>query len=141
MQTSDGILHTCHQGGFYEMKTIILASVIAGVLVSLIAGPAVAQTANSSSDPGGNGAGVFTAKTVDPVRPFGSINVYNVGLDPAQVSAWAKTLNPGQKQEMVGRCAVIVQNQQRYFAETADFCQTLAIAIAQSTSGSGNDSK
>ena len=120
------------------MKNIMLASIAAGGLVVLVAGPAAAQNANRDANTSANAASGFTAKNVDPVHPFGSINVYNVGLDPAQVSAWAKTLNAGQKQEMVGRCSVIVQNQQNYFSETTNFCQNLAIAIAESTSGNGN---
>src|ERR1700728_1175060 len=116
------------------MSNVILASFVA----VLLAGPAAAQNANGNANTGANAASGFTAKNVDPVHPFGSINVYNVGLDPAQVSAWAKTLNAGQKQEMVGRCSIIVQNQQNYFSETTNFCQNLAIAIAESTSGNGN---
>lgn len=84
------------------MKNIVLASIVAGVLT----GPAAAQTANGNANTGANAAG-FTAKNVDPVHPFGSINTYNVGLDPAKVSAWAKTLSAGQKQEMMDRCSVI----------------------------------
>ena len=120
------------------MKNIMLASIAAGGLAVLVAGPAAAQNANRDANTSANAAGGFTTKNVDPVHPFGSINVYNVGLDPAQVSAWAKTLNAGQKQEMVGRCSVIVQNQQNYFSETTSFCQNLAIAIAESTTGNGN---
>ena len=113
------------------MKNIMLASIAAGGLAVLVAGPAAAQNANHDANSGANAASGFTAKNVDPVHPFGSINVYNVGLDPAQVSAWAKTLNAGQKQEMVGRCSVIVQNQQNYYSETTTFCQNFAIAIAE----------
>ena len=99
------------------MKSIVLALIVAGVL----AGPAAAQTANGSAD----AAGGFTVKNVDPVHPFGAINTYNVGLEPAQISAWAKTLSPAQKQEMMGRCSVITQNQQNYYLETTTFCQNL----------------
>lgn len=115
------------------MKTVILVSIAAGALAVFAVGPATAQKADANAS--ANAASGLTAKTVDPVHPFGSINVYNVGLEPAQVSAWAKTLNAGQKQDMIGRCAVIVQNQRNYFAETTNFCQTFAIAMAQSTSG------
>ena len=121
------------------MKPVILASIAAGALAAFAAGPAAAQTAKA--DANANATSGFTAKTVDPVHAFGSINVYNVGLEPARVTAWAKTLNAAQKQEMIDRCAVIVQNQQNYFAETANFCQTFAIAIAQSTSGLGTASQ
>ena len=124
--------------GYHEMKNIMLASIAAGGLAVLVAGPAAAQNANRDANASANAASGFTAKNVDPVHPFGSINVYNVGVDPAQVSAWAKTLNAGQKQEMVRRCSVIVQNQQNYFSETTDFCQNFAIAIAENTSGNGN---
>ena len=116
------------------MKNIILVSIVAGVL----AGPAAAQNANGNPNAGANVAGGFTAKNVDPVHPFGSINTYNVGMEPARVSAWAKTLSAGEKQEMVGRCSVIIQNQQIYYAETVTFCQTFAIAIAESIGGNGN---
>jgi hypothetical protein len=108
------------------MKSIVLALIAAGVLV---AGPAAAQNANGSS---------FTAKNVSPIRPFGSINTYNVGMDPARVSAWAKTLSADEKQEMVGRCSVIIQNQQNYYSETTNFCQTFAIAIAENIGRNGN---
>jgi hypothetical protein len=118
------------------MSNIILASTVAGVLAVLLAGPAAAQNAN-----GANAAGSFTAKNVDPIHPFGSINTYNVGMDPALVSAWAKTLSTGEKQEMVGRCAVIIQNQQIYYSETANFCQNFAIAIAENVGGSGHTSQ
>ena len=114
------------------MKNIILASIAAGGLAVLLAGPAAAQNAN------GNAASSFTAKNVNPVRPFGSINTYNVGVDPAQISDWAKTLSADQKQEMVGRCSVIIQNQQNYYSETTNFCQNFAIAIAESIGGNGN---
>jgi hypothetical protein len=125
------------------MKHVILVSIAAGALAAFAAAPAAAQnaTADANASANANAGNGFTAKTVDPVRPFGSINVYNVGLEPAQVSAWAKTLDGGQKQEMIGRCAVIVQNQHNYFAETTDFCQTFAIAIAQTTSGNGDAGK
>jgi hypothetical protein len=103
-----------------EMKYIVLASIVAGVL----AAPAAAQNANGNANTGANAAAGFTAKNVDPVHPFGSINTYNVGVEPAQVSAWAKTLSPGQKQEMAGRCSVILQNQQNYYSETANFCRS-----------------
>ena len=86
---------------------------------------------NGNANTGANAASGFTAKNVDPVHPFGSINTYNVGIDPALVSAWAKTLSAGQKQEMVGRCSVIIQNQQNHYAETTTFCQNFAIAIAE----------
>ena len=116
------------------MKNIILASIAAGGL----AGPAAAQNANGNANTGANAASGFTAKNVNPVRPFGSINTYNVGVDPARVSAWAKTLSAEQRQEMVGRCSVIIQNQQNYYLETTSFCQNFAIAIAESIGGSGN---
>jgi len=116
------------QGDYQEMKNIILASIAAAVLV---AGPAAAQT-------GANTASSFTAKNVNPIRPFGSINTYNVGVDPARISAWAKTLSADEKQEMVGRCSVIIQNQQNYYSETTNFCQNLAIAIAENIGRNGN---
>ena len=114
------------------MKSIILASIAAGGLAVLLAGPAAAQNADGNANTG------FTAKNVNPVRPFGSINTYNVGVDPARVSAWAKTLSADQRQEMVGRCSVIIQNQQNYYLETTNFCQNFAIAIAEGIGGNGN---
>jgi hypothetical protein len=119
------------------MKNIILASIAAGGIAVFLAGPAAAQSANGNADTGANAAGTFTAKNVNPVRPFGSINTYNVGVDPARVSAWAKTLSADQRQEMVGRCSVIIQNQQNYYSETANFCQNFAIAIAENIAGNG----
>jgi hypothetical protein len=123
------------------MKNIILASIAAGGLAVLLAGPAAAQNANGDANTGANAASGSTAKNVDPIRPFGSINTYNVGVDPAQVSACAKTLSAGQKQEMVGRCSVIIQNQQNYYSETTNFCQNFAIAMAENISGNGNASQ
>ena len=120
------------------MKNIILASFVAGALAILLADPAAAQDANGNANTGANAASGFTAKNVDPVHPFGSINTYNVGIDPALVSAWAKTLSAGQKQEMVGRCSVIIQNQQIYYSETINFCQNFAIAMAGNVGGNGN---
>ena len=120
------------------MKNIILASFVAGALAILLAGTAAAQDVNGNANTGANAASGFTAKNVDPVHPFGSINTYNVGIDPALVSAWAKTLSAGQKQEMVGRCSVIIQNQQNYYSETTNFCQNFAIAIAENIGGNGN---
>ena len=120
------------------MKNIILASIAAGGLTVLLAGPAAAQNANGNANTRANAASGFTAKNVDPVHPFGSINVYNVGVDLAQISAWAKTLSAGQKQEMVGRCSVIIQNQQNYYSETTSFCQNFAIAMAENIGGSGD---
>ena len=113
------------------MKNIILASIAAGGLAVLLAGPAAAQNANGNANTGANAPGSFTAKNVSRIRPFGSINTYNVGVTPARVSAWAKTLSADQKQEMVGRCSVIIQNQQNYYSETTTFCQNFAIAIAE----------
>jgi hypothetical protein len=112
------------------MKNIILASIVAGVLAVLLAGPAAAQNAN-----GANAASGFTVKNVSPVRPFGSINTYNVGVAPARISAWAKTLSADERLEMVGRCSVIIQNQQIYYEETTNFCQNFAIAIAETIGG------
>jgi hypothetical protein len=109
------------------MKNIILASIAASGLAVLLAGPAAAENA----DTGASATGSFTAKNVSRIRPFGSINTYNVGVTPARVSAWAKTLSADQKQEMVGRCSVIIQNQQNYYSETTTFCQNFAIAIAE----------
>ena len=120
------------------MENIILASIAAGGLGVLLAGSAAAQNANGNANTGVDAASSFTAKNVSPVRPFGSINTYNVGVDPARVSAWAKTLSADQKQEMVGRCSVIIQNQQNYYSETTNFCQNFAIAIAESIGGNGN---
>lgn len=120
------------------MKNIILASIAAGGLAALLAGSAAAQNANGNANTGANAASGFTAKNVARSRPFGSINTYNVGVDPAQVSAWAKTLNAGQKQEMVGRCSVIIQNQQNYYLETTNFCQNFAIAVAENISSNSN---
>ena len=120
------------------MNDIILASIAAGGLAVLLAGPAAAQNANGNANTGANAASSFTAKNVNPVRPFGLINTYNVGVDPARVSAWAKALSAGQKEEMVGRCSVIIQNQQNYYLETTSFCQNFAIVIAESIGGSGN---
>jgi hypothetical protein len=117
---------------------IILASIAAGGLAVLLAGPAAAQNANGNANTGANAASSFTAKNVNPVRPFGSINTYNVGVGPARVSAWAKTLSAEQRQEMVGRCSVIIQNQQNYYSETTSFCQNFAIAIAEGIGGNGN---
>jgi hypothetical protein len=77
-------------------------------------------------------------KNVKPIRPFGSINTYNVGVDPARISAWAKTLSADEKQEMMGRCSVIIQNQQIYYSETTNFCQNFAIAIAENIGGNAN---
>ena len=123
------------------MKNIILASFVAGALAILLAGTAAAQDVNGNANTGANAASGFTAKNVDPVHPFGSINTYNVGIDPALVSAWAKTLSAGQKQEMVGRCAVIIQNQQNYYSETTNFCQNFAIAVAENIGGNENTSQ
>ena len=120
------------------MKNIILASIAAGGLTVLLAGPAAAQNTNGNVDTGANAASGFTTKNVSFSRPFGSINTYNVGVDPALVSAWAKTLSAGQKQEMVGRCSVIIQNQQIYYSETINFCQNFAIAMAGNVGGNGN---
>jgi hypothetical protein len=39
---------------------------------------------------------------------------------------------------MVGRCSVIIQNQQNYYLETTNFCQNFAIAIAENIGGNGN---
>ena len=80
------------------MKNMILASIAAGGLAVLVAGPAAAENA----DAGASASGSFTAKNVNRIRPFGSINTYNVGLAPARVSAWAKTLSADQNQEMFG---------------------------------------
>src|ERR1700752_4239246 len=113
----------------------ILAPIAAGGLAVLLAGPRAAQTANGNANTGANAASSFTSKNVNPVRPFGSINTSNVGVDPARVSAWAKTLSADQKQEMVGRCSVIIQNQQNYYLETTNFCQNFAIAIAEISAG------
>jgi hypothetical protein len=110
------------------MKNIILAAIAAGGLAVLLSGPAAAENA----DTGASAAGSFTAKNVNRIRPFGTINTYNVGVGLGRVSAWAKTLSPDQKQEMVGRCSVIIQNQQIYYSETTTFCQNFAIAIAES---------
>ncbi len=107
------------------MKHIVLALVVAGVL----AAPAAAQTANGNANTDAKVTGGFTAKNVDPVHPFGKINTYNVGVQPAQVSAWAKTLSADQKQEMAGRCSLIIQNPQSYFLETNDFCRNFVSAI------------
>jgi hypothetical protein len=109
------------------MKNILLALIVAA---GFAAGPVAAQTASSAP------TASFTTKTVDRIHPFGAINVYNVGLQPADVAAWTKTLDAGQRQEVVARCAVIIQNQQNYFAETTNFCQNAAIAIAQNSGGS-----
>ena len=109
------------------MKSIIFASIVA----VLFAGPAAAQNASGN-------AGGFTVKNVKPTRPFGTINTYNVGVDPARISAWAKTLSADQRQEMVGRCSVIIQNQQNYYSETTNFCQNFAMAVAENTAGNGN---
>ena len=119
------------------MKNIILASIAAGGLAVLLAGPAAAENA----DTGASATGSFTAKNVSRIRPFGSINTYNVGVTPARVSAWAKTLSADQKQEMVGRCSVIIQNQQNYYSETTNFCQNFAIAVAENVAGKGNASQ
>jgi hypothetical protein len=119
------------------MKNIILASTAA----VLLAGPATAQNATGNANTGANAAGGFTAKNVDPVHPFGSINTYNVGVDPAQVSAWAKTLSADQKQDMVGRCSVIIHNQKNYYSETTNFCQNFAIAMAENVGANGNASQ
>ena len=116
------------------MKNVILASIVA----VLFAGPAAAQNANGNADGGADAAKSFTVKNVNHIRPFGSINTYNVGVDPAPVSAWAKALSASQKQEMVGRCSVIIQNQQNYYSETTNFCQNFAIAIAENIGGKGN---
>ena len=113
------------------MKNIILASIASGGLAVLLAGPAAAQNA----DTGASAAGSFTAKNVTRIRPFGSINTYNVGVTAARVSAWAKTLSADEEQEMVGRCSVIIQNQQSYYSETVNFCQNFAIAIAKVSTG------
>jgi hypothetical protein len=119
------------------MKNIILASIAAGGLAVLLAGPAAAQNASGNANAGANAASGFTTKNVSFSRPFGSINTYNVGVDPARVSAWAKMLTAGEKQEMVGRCSVIIQNQQIYYSETVNFCQTFAIAMAENVAGNG----
>jgi hypothetical protein len=116
------------------MSNIILASIVAVLLAS----PAAAQNANGNSNTGANAASGFTAKSVDPIHPFGSINTYNVGMDPALVSAWAKTLNAGERQEMVVRCSVIIKNQQNYYSETTNFCQNFAIAVAENIGGNGH---
>ena len=120
------------------MKNIILASIAAGGLAVLLAGPAAAQNANGNANTGANAPSGFTTKNVRFSQPFGSINTYNVGVDPARISAWAKTLSAGQKQEMVGRCSVIIQNQQNYYSETTNFCQNFAIAVAESVGANGN---
>jgi hypothetical protein len=123
------------------MKNIILASIAAGGLAVLLVGAAAAQSANGNANTGADAARSFTAKNVSPLRPFGLINTYNVGVDPARISAWAKTLSVGEKQEMVGRCSVIIQNQQNYYSETTNFCQNFAIAIAENIGGNGNAGK
>jgi hypothetical protein len=109
------------------MKSIILASIAVGGLAVLLAGPAAAENADSSA----SATASFTAQNVKRIRPFGSINTYNVGVTSARISAWAKTLSAAEKQEMVGRCSVIIQNQQTYYSETTTFCQNFAIAIAE----------
>jgi hypothetical protein len=120
------------------MKNIILSSITVGGLAVLLAGPAAAQNANGDANAGANAASGFTAKNVDPIHPFGSINTYNVGVDPAQVSAWAKTLSADQKQDMVGRCSVIIHNQQNYYSETTNFCQNFAITMAENANGNAS---
>ena len=120
------------------MNNIILGSIVAGVLAVLLVGPAAAQNANGNANSGADAARGFTVNKVNPIRPFGSINTYNVGVDPARISAWAKTLSADQKQEMVGRCSVIIQNQQNYYSETTNFCQNFAIAVAENIGGNEN---
>jgi hypothetical protein len=116
------------------MKNVILASIVAVLLAS----PAVAENANGNAESGANAASGFTVKNVKPTRPFGSINTYNVGVDPARISAWAKTLSADEKQEMMGRCSVIIQNQQIYYSETTNFCQNFANATAENIGGNAN---
>jgi hypothetical protein len=119
------------------MKNILLTAIAAGALPVLFANPATAQNANGAAHVSANAASGITTKNVDPIRPFGSIDVYNVGLDPVQVAAWVKTLSTTQRQEMLSRCSVIVQNQQDYFEETTNFCQSLAFALAENAGGTG----
>ena len=119
------------------MKNIILNSVILGGLAFIQTHPASAQNENGGGAAAENG---FTTKNVRYIRPFGLINVYNVGMDLKNISAWVKTLNAGEKLEMVGRCTVIIQNQQTYYGETVNFCQNFAIAMAE-TLGARSNSK
>ena len=121
-----------------EMKNIILTSMTVGGLAVLLAGPAIAQNASGSGNAGADGANGFTAKNVNHLHPFGSINVYNVGIGLARVSAWVKTLSAGERREMVGRCSIIIQNQQNYYSETTSFCQNFAIAVAENLNANGN---
>ena len=97
------------------MKTIVSAS----IATLLFVGAAAAQ-----------GAAEFTTKNVSFTRPFGAINTYNVGVGASRVAAWAKGLGADERREMVGRCSVVIKNQQIYYAETVLFCQNFAIAIA-----------
>jgi hypothetical protein len=41
----------------------------------------------------------------------------------------------------VGRCSVIIHNQQNYYTETTNFCQNFAIAMAENVGANGNASQ
>ena len=76
----------------------------------------------------------FTPQNVSSERPFGNIDVSRAGTTTAQVRTWAQTRTPMERNELSGRCDVIVDpaNSARYPANAQEFCRTY-IAMSQIT--------
>jgi hypothetical protein len=128
-----------------QMRATTALTIAAFTAVALTAGqiPAGAQSASGVGPVTGGSAaagGSFTVQSVDPVMPFGSINIAAAGANNASISSFAGDLSAAQKSELSGRCAVIndTANAARYPDNAKTFCRAyLTAAVSAPSTGAG----
>lgn len=105
---------------------------VAGLL-ALISGGAIAQSPtgvvpmDATDNP-------FSTANVDPIQPFGTVDVTMAGTGAESMRGWAETLDRELRTEISQRCQVISNHPSDYPADAVGFCVTWAVVTTDPTS-------
>lgn len=106
------------------------ARLLAAAVLALSSGSALAQVVEKPVIGGaGEAAGViksnpFSVANIDPLQPFGAVDVTMAGANAESMRTWAASLQPDLKTEISQRCDVISTNFSTFPADAVGFCST-----------------
>lgn len=115
------------------------ARLLVAAALALVSCAALAQVVEKPVIGGaGEAAGViksnpFSVANIDPLQPFGTVDVTMAGADAESMRTWAASLGPDLKTEISQRCDVISSNSSTFPADAVGFCSTWSTARASET--------
>ncbi|MFO1184459.1 MAG: hypothetical protein U1E56_06710 [Bauldia sp.] len=114
-------------------RALSFAAILAAtpLLAQNLPGPTVPPTQAPQGGAAAVAPDVDQPLSLDPARPFGTLDVMAAGKTQATISAWAGKLNDSQKADLKTRCDKILgASTGTYAGDAIDFCNTYKTASA-----------